>query len=64
MDARPRRSGTPCSAAIIDLDFFKRISGRYGRPVGDEVLRSFAVSVAADIRASTKLGRYGARNST
>ncbi|WP_246774963.1 GGDEF domain-containing protein [Bradyrhizobium diazoefficiens] len=57
--SRASRSGTPCSVAIIDLDFFKRINDGYGHPIGDEVLRSFAISVAANIRTVDKLGRYG-----
>ena len=57
--SRAQRSGTPCSMAIIDLDLFKRINDRYGHPVGDEVLKTFAIAVEANVRAVDKLGRYG-----
>ena len=32
---------------------------RYGHPVGDEVLKTFAIAVEANVRAVDKLGRYG-----
>ena len=57
--SRAQRSGTPCSMAIIDLDLFKRINDRYGHPVGDEVLKTFAIAVEANVRTVDKLGRYG-----
>ncbi|QUS40477.1 GGDEF domain-containing protein [Tardiphaga alba] len=57
--AKVQQQGTICSVAIIDLDHFKRINDRYGHPVGDEVLRSFAISIFANIRMVDKLGRYG-----
>ncbi len=57
--ARAQRSQNPCSVAIIDLDFFKSINDNFGHPVGDEVLRTFAVAITANIRSIDKLGRYG-----
>jgi diguanylate cyclase (GGDEF)-like protein len=57
--ARAQRSGNPCSVALIDLDWFKHINDTFGHPTGDEVLRTFAITVFANIRAADKFGRYG-----
>jgi diguanylate cyclase (GGDEF)-like protein len=57
--SRARRTKTPCSIALIDLDWFKRINDTYGHPTGDEVLRTFAITVFANIRNFDRFGRFG-----
>jgi diguanylate cyclase len=57
--ARASRTNAPCSVALIDLDLFKRINDAYGHPTGDEVLRTFAITVFANIRTMDRFGRYG-----
>lgn len=57
--SRIQKSNSECSVAIIDLDFFKQINDQFGHPAGDEALRTFAISIIANIRATDHFGRYG-----
>ena len=57
--AGAHRTGSPCSIALIDLDWFKRINDAYGHPTGDEVLRTFSITMFANVRNVDRFGRYG-----
>jgi diguanylate cyclase (GGDEF)-like protein len=57
--ARARRSGTPLSLAMIDLDMFKRINDTYGHTVGDQVIRALSRLLQQRLRRGDVIGRYG-----
>ncbi|MDA1240100.1 MAG: GGDEF domain-containing protein [Chloroflexi bacterium] len=56
---RSRRYSRPLSVLMVDLDNFKRVNDRWGHPFGDYVLRATAHIIAANVRESDILGRYG-----
>jgi diguanylate cyclase (GGDEF)-like protein/PAS domain S-box-containing protein len=56
---RAKRSGACVSAIMGDLDHFKRVNDEYGHRAGDEVLRTFAKLLKANLRGSDVDCRYG-----
>ena len=58
-DARARRSSTPYSVLMIDVDHFKALNDKYGHQAGDAVLRRMADILGNRVRGSDVLARYG-----
>lgn len=56
---RCARTGTPFSTCIIDVDHFKRINDTYGHFAGDRVLQGVVNAMAATLRQTDVLGRFG-----
>lgn len=56
---RCKRSSTPSSLLMIDIDHFKQINDRYGHVAGDEVLRAVAQQIKHSQRTTDQSGRYG-----
>lgn len=54
-----KRHNRPLSAAMLDIDFFKKVNDTYGHGTGDEVLRGVADVLVSTIRSSDIVGRYG-----
>jgi diguanylate cyclase (GGDEF)-like protein len=57
--AAAHRHSEAVSVALIDVDHFKRINDRCGHAMGDRVLVQLGHRLAADLRASDRLGRWG-----
>jgi GGDEF domain-containing protein len=56
--ARATRAGSPCSIALIDLDWFKRINDAYGHPTGERCSDVLDHHVRQHPRVD-RFGRYG-----
>lgn len=59
MFAYAKRSGSPLSVAVADLDDFKQINDQFSHVVGDNVLKAASQVLAAGTRASDVLVRMG-----
>ncbi len=59
MIARARRTGTPLSLVLLDLDHFKQINDGYGHAAGDQVLREVADTMRRSVRDTDLCARVG-----
>ena len=57
--ARHRRSQTPLTVMVVDIDHFKKINDTHGHGVGDEVLAEVARRMSVTCRASDFVARMG-----
>lgn len=62
--ANAERKNEPLSAIMIDLDDFKIFNDTHGHPVGDYVLREFAIILNRCIRDGDVACRYGGEEFT
>ena len=58
---RQAKRSEPVSVLMFDLDHFKSINDRFGRPLGDELLRLFAATASSSLRNADVIGRFGGK---
>jgi diguanylate cyclase (GGDEF)-like protein len=56
---RSRRFHTPLALILFDIDHFKSVNDTYGHQVGDEVLIELSNFVAARVRSTDLVARWG-----
>lgn len=56
---RARRYGSEFSVTMMDLNSFKQVNDIHGHDAGDAMLKAFVNSIAAKLRETDLLGRWG-----
>ena len=56
---RAQRQGTPLSALMVDIDFFKKVNDQHGHAAGDHVLLTLARLLQERARATDLVSRWG-----
>jgi len=56
---KAKRSGTPLSLVMIDIDYFKHYNDTLGHPAGDRVLHTISQLICKNIRGVDIPARYG-----
>lgn len=57
--SQARRYKYALACMFLDVDHFKRINDKHGHPSGDDVLRSVAKTITAQLRVGDTIARYG-----
>ena len=57
--SRSQRHKRPLSAAVLDVDFFKKINDKHGHLAGDMVLREICARIKTSIRSDEVFARVG-----
>jgi diguanylate cyclase (GGDEF)-like protein len=57
--ARSQRHRRPLSAAVLDVDYFKKINDKHGHLAGDAVLREICNRIKSSIRTDEVFARVG-----
>lgn len=57
--SKSQRYGRNLSAAILDLDDFKKVNDTYGHQAGDELLKAVARVLMGNVRQEDMVTRYG-----
>ena len=57
--AGARRTGSPLTVALVDVDHFKAFNDQHGHGAGDAILRAFAAVAGATVRGADVLARWG-----